>query len=205
VAFNRRFVTQPAKLLQVLVALSVIGMAAACEERKIEPTSSRPVQTVKPAKTLEWTPPPTWNVERTAKSGEYRAKYTIPTTGDSKHPAELLVSKLGTGKKADVDAKLDALLAEFEGEGVKAAQRKELQVGDFVVKVLEVGATYKFPMGPVGPNQKRAAHVIKDNWRAIGAGVETKDRGNWFFRFVGPNDTVEGSRSAFMAMLENLR
>ncbi len=182
-------------------------MLVACENTPEEPIpSARVPNTVRSAKTLHWTVPPTWNVERTAKKGEYRGKYTIPTTGDAKHPAELLVSKLGTGKKADIDAKLNALLAEFEGDGVKQAQRSELRVGTYVVKILEVGATYKFPMGPpMGPNQRHAAHAIKDHWRAIGAGVETSDRGNWFFRFVGPNDTVEGSRSAFMTMLENLK
>ena len=58
---------------------------------------------------------------------------------------------------------------------------------------------------PMGPNQRRAAHVIKENWRAIGAVVITEDRGRWFFRLVGPNDTVEGTRSAFMTMLEGLQ
>lgn len=183
----------------------MFGAAVGCEDAAPEPTSTPHVATTKSAKTLVWKAPPTWNVERTADKGEYRAKYTIPTTGDSKHPAELLVSKLGGGKQGDIDAKLAAVLTEFEGEGVKNAQRKELTVGDYQVKVLDVGGTYKFPMGPpVGPNQRRAAHVIKENWRALVAGVETKDRGDWFFRLVGPNDTVEGSRSAFMSMLENL-
>lgn len=182
-----------------------MALLAGCENAPEEPTSNQPVAAPKTAKPLVWTPPPTWNVERTADKGEYRAKYTIPTAGDAKHPAELLVTYLGTGTQADVDAKLTGLLAEFEGEGVKNAKREELKVGDFTVKIMEVGATYKFPMGPpMGPNKKRAAHVIKENWRAIGAGVETSDRGNWFFRFVGPNDTVEGARSAFMAMMRGL-
>jgi hypothetical protein len=184
-----------------------VALVTACEDKLDEPAPSPRrstlQQSAKPIKTLTWTPPPTWNVERTAQRGEYRAKYSIPTAGDAKHPAELLVSKIGS---ASVDEKLSALLAEFEGEGVKKATREEMKVGDYTVKILEVGATYKFPMGPpMGPKGKRAAHVIKENWRALAAGVETNDRGNWFFRLVGPNDTVEGARSAFIAMMKGLK
>lgn len=195
--------TESPKLLQLAAVLSVLLGMASCESAPAEPTPSKPRAAPERAPSLEWTAPPTWNVERTAESGEYRAKYSIPTSGDAKHPAELLVSRIGN---ADVKERLDALLADFEGPGKEAAKRQELTVGDFTVTVLEVGATYKFPMGPpIGPNKKAPAHVIKDNWRAIGAGVTTKDRGNWFFRLVGPSDTVEGARSAFMAMLNGLK
>lgn len=195
--------TERPKLLQHTAVWSLLLAMTGCESAPAEPTPSRPKPVQERAPSLEWTAPPTWNVERTAESGEYRAKYSIPTSGDAKHPAELLVSRIGN---ADVEERLEALLADFEGPGKEAAKREELTVGELTVSVLEVGATYKFPMGPpIGPNKKAPAHVIKDNWRAIGAGVKTKDRGNWFFRLVGPSDTVEGARSAFMAMLNGLK
>ena len=47
--------------------------------------------------------------------------------------------------------------------------------------------------------------MLKEDWRAIAAGVETKDRGNWYFQLVGPNDTVLAARSSFHDMLRSLR
>ena len=85
-------------------------------------------------------------MERTADKGEYRAKYTIPTTGDSKH-LQLLVSRLGSGKEGRTDAKLAALLAEFEGEGVASAQRKELKVGAYTVKISRWARPTSFQWG----------------------------------------------------------
>jgi hypothetical protein len=39
----------------------------------------------------------------------------------------------------------------------------------------------------------------------LGAVVKTKGRGNWFFRLVGPNETVIASKSAFRTMLESVK
>jgi hypothetical protein len=35
--------------------------------------------------------------------------------------------------------------------------------------------------------------------------VRTKDRGNWFFKLVGPDETVQAARSAFRRMVESAR
>ena len=81
-----------------------------------------------------------------------------------------------------------------------------MTVREFQIRIVEIGATYRFPMGPAaGPNKKHAAHVIKEGWRGIAAGVVTPDRGNWFFRLVGPNDSVAATRSAFITLLESLQ
>jgi hypothetical protein len=74
------------------------------------------------------------------------------------------------------------------------------------VAMLEVGATYKFPVGPrIGPKNKAPATVLKEHWRAIAYGVKTKDRGNWLLRMVGPDDTVAAARSSFRSMVEALK
>ena len=39
----------------------------------------------------------------------------------------------------------------------------------------------------------------------IGAVVHTKDRGNWFFRLVGPDATVQAAKSDFFAMIESAK
>jgi hypothetical protein len=194
-------VTAPSLSLTYVAFALLLG---ACDTSPAEPTpasaAARPA-----AKEIRWTAPPTWNVERTAEHGLYRAKYTIPSSGDAKSPAEMLVQHLGTGKTADPEAKLTEFLGEWEGPGLAQAKRDKLSAGQLDILTVEVAATYKMPMGPqIGPQKKAAAQVIKENYRGLGAVVKTADRGNWFFRLVGPSDTVEASRSAFLSLLEGI-
>jgi hypothetical protein len=181
-------------------------VSSGCDRAAEEPEPDTKARAVSSAPQLIWQAPPAWNVERTAERGEYRAKYKIPTAGDSKHEAEVLISYLGKGKSADVAGALTDLLGEFEGPGSSNPTRETFQVGDLEVSMLEVGATYKFPMGPrMGPKKKAPATVIKANWRGIIYGVSSKERGHWLFQMVGPNDTVVAARSSFRAMIEGLR
>lgn len=188
------------------VILTLASASQSCERAPAEPEgpdAAHPIASVAP---LLWAPPPSWNVERTAASGQYRAKYRVPSAGDAKHEAEVLVTYLGRGKESEVDDALADLLLQFEGEGSKKPTRESFEVGAFRVRMLDVGATYKFPMGPpVGSKKRAPAHVIKEGWRAIAFGVIASDRGNWLFQMVGPSDTVEASRSSFRAMIDGLR
>jgi hypothetical protein len=45
--------------------------------------------------------------------------------------------------------------------------------------------------------------VAKPGWALLGAVVEDAD-GNWFFKFTGPESTVEAERAAFEGMLHSL-
>ncbi|HZO13427.1 MAG TPA: hypothetical protein VFB62_09210 [Polyangiaceae bacterium] len=154
---------------------------------------------------LHWKVPPGWNVERTADRGLYRAKYKISASGDAKHEAEVLVQRLGRGPKAEIAPKLKEFLESFEGPGSDEPSREKMKVRDLQIELVEVAATYKFPMmPPAGPKKKAMAHVLKEDWRGIAAGVNAGERGNWYFQMVGPNDSVAAAKSAFVSMLESL-
>ncbi len=191
----------------LLVLSGLLGGLVACEQAPAEPTPSpsaaRPVRT---ANSLSWTAPPTWNVERVANQGLYRAKYTVPMAGDAKHTAEVMVSRVDAARGGDLQETIAGFLGLFEGAGKTPPKPEQLEVGDFEVTWVEVAGTYRFPMGPpVGPKKQAAAHVLKKGWRGVVAGVKTKSRGSWFFRLVGPDDSVAAARSSFRTMIETLK
>ena len=193
--------------MTAIILLGGILAIAGCNDTPAEPDSTPKQATPTPkAAALVWKAPATWTIERTAESGQYRGKYQIPKVADDKHDAELLVSHLGRGS----DAKPDKDLADFQQlfesyDAEKDVQRETFKVGAIEVQLLEIAGTYKFPMGPAMGKQKRhTAHVIKKGWRGIAAGVSTPKRGHWFFRMVGPSDTMQAARSPFRAMLEGL-
>ncbi len=194
----------------LLLSLGVLLLCPACEDTPAEPAPVRSTAKARGVddkkRPLEWSVPPTWTTARTALKGEYRGKYQIPTSGDAKHQPEMLVTYLGKGKDADPIARVARFRDAFEGPNVATAQVETIHVGELTVRVLELAATYKFPIGPpMGKKKKSAAMVLKKNWRGLGAAVTTPKRGNWFFQLVGPDDAVAAARDDFRTMLKGLR
>ena len=65
--------------------------------------------------------------------------------------------------------------------------------------------SYKLNMGARRPGQtKSPVQMVKKDFRMIGAVVRTPDRGNWFFRLVGPDETVLAAKEPFFQMLEGV-
>lgn len=180
-------------------------MLLGCSRAPAEPEPSR----IKPQATvsstaLQWTVPPSWSVERLAERGKYRAKYQIPQSGNDKHPANLLVSR-PPSSAAGTQPQLDELTAAFERH-TDGPRTDAFEVKGLSVKMLEIAGTYRFPVGPaMGKTKRHAAHVMKEGWRALAASVDAKDRGQWFFRLVGPDETVQAAKSSFRSMIKSLK
>ncbi len=188
------------------VAMLALSLAAAssCSRSPAAPEPEAKRAVMPASKKLSWTVPAIWTTEKTAKRGLYRAKYKIPIAGNAKHPADLLVTHIGKISKAELDAKFTELIAEFESPS-EHPRRKSFDVGGIAVRMEEIAGTYKFPMGPaVGPKKKHAAHMLKKEWRGIGASAKTATRETWFFKLVGPDDAVQAARSAFENMLRSI-
>jgi hypothetical protein len=184
--------------------LLAIAALAACSKSTPEPEPSAERRPAHTAAALTWHAPASWTLEKSAPTGAYRAKYTIPAQGGAPHPAELLISTIGSDA-ADADRSLAELKADFEGPGSEHPETRTVQKNGFERRELEIAGTYKFAMGPkVGKKQRAAAQMLKEHWRAAAAAVKTPAGEWWFFRLVGPDDSVQAARSAFFAMLDGL-
>jgi hypothetical protein len=145
-------------------------------------------------------------VERVADHGLYRAKYTVPKAGDAKLTSEVMVTRVDAETNASLAKTMADFVSLFDGSDESPPKPEHFRVGEFEVTWVELAGTYRFPMGPpVGPQKRAAAHLLKENWRGIAAGVKTNDRGSWFFRLVGPDDSVAAARSAFRGMIESVK
>ncbi len=139
-------------------------------------------------------------------SGPKKASYKIPKTGNDKEEAELHVFFFGTGSKGDADANFKAWFDQFDGDVGASAAREKFEVHGLGVETVEVAGTYKIAMGPpVGPKKQPAMSMVKKDFRMVGAVVKTPDRGNWFFKLIGPNDTVQSAKSAMRTLLESVK
>ena len=61
-------------------------------------------------------------------------------------------------------------------------------VNGLTVEVIDLAGTYHPAMGPM-------EHTAKPSWRLLGAVVEDGDRGPWYWRAVGPAETMEKAKA----------
>ncbi len=45
--------------------------------------------------------------------------------------------------------------------------------------------------------------MVKKDFRMVGAFVKSPKKGNWFFRLVGPDQTVLAAKDAFLQMIKS--
>lgn len=207
----------PGVLVPALLAAS---HALGCADRPQEPAEARPTATStptiassaapqpepQPGSDLTWTVPAGWATEKVAERGLYRAKYTAAPIGNDKERAETLVRYLGRESQVDIPAELRKWMGEFDGDVGATAKREQARVGDIQVEIVEAAGTYKVGMGPpMGPKGKYAAYVVKEGWRSVAAMAVAPGKGVWFFRLVGPDETVQSARSELLGMLRSLK
>ena len=148
---------------------------------------------------LAWTAPAGWIAEQPA-SAMRRAQYKVPgAAGDG----ECVVFYFGPGQGGDPASNAARWADQFSlADGSPAAgamKTSEIEVGGLKVFVVEVAGTYKGSM-----TMSAAPAVPKPGYRLLGAVAPGPDA-NWYFKFTGPDATVEAQKAAFMAMVRSLK
>lgn len=190
-----------------LLVPSVFWLLAAVPACRDKPQEiSTPIATSAPAPAvapLSYEVPGTWTKLGEAHTGSKRAGYKVPKTGADTEDAEMTVLFFGTGSQGDPDKNFQEWFDQFDGNAAAAAVRKSFDAPAGKVDTIEVMGTYKVSLGPaVGPKKKSPMQMVKEKWRLYGAVVRTKERGNWFFKLVGPDETVLAAKNALETALQ---
>ena len=148
---------------------------------------------------LAWTSPPSWVSEKPASSMR-RAQYKVPgKAGDG----ECVVFYFGPGQGGDPMANAKRWAEMFQtADGSSAGntmKTSELEVGGLKVFVVEVAGTYD---GGMTMTATPAAPM--PGYRLLGAVAPGPDA-NWYFKFTGPDATVNEQREAFTSMVKSLK
>jgi hypothetical protein len=190
----------------LLVATGLLGCSRAPAEPERDPAPAAAESAAPLVTPLTWEVPGSWTVLTGPRSGPRKAGYKPPKAGDDKEDAEVSVLFFGTGALGDPDKSFNEWFSEFDGDLGKTAKRESFEVRGMKVETVEVVGTYKIALGPkVGPKKKAPMQMVKEGWRLVGAVVKTPDRGNWFFKMVGPDETVQSARSGFRSMLDSAK
>jgi hypothetical protein len=141
--------------------------------------------------------PKSWQ-EKTPSSSMRAATWAIPGKAGE---AELAVFYFGTGGAGGAQANLDRWLGQFEqSDGSKSADKAKIEkkeIAGMPVTTVEVTGRYVASMTP-GASEKRD----NPDFMMLAAIVETSG-GPYYYKLVGPKDTVSASRKDFRGFIES--
>lgn len=144
---------------------------------------------------LAWTVPASWTAEAPS-SAMRRAQYRVgPET-------TCIVFYFGTGQGGDSRSNAMRWASQFtqeDGSDSTKAMTFRKVASAIPIQVVEVSGTYQDGMAFRGPSTPRPNH------RLLGAIVEPSAGERWFFKLVGPTQSVEGARADFDDLVRSFR
>jgi hypothetical protein len=161
-------------LLLLAALLSSAGRATAAEDRSIPLADGK----------LKLTAPETWERKKPANN-VIDFEFAVPPAGDDENPGRVTFS----GARGSIDANIDRWIGQF------------VQPDGSSTKKVAISGTFKdqpggpFSGGPV---------VERKGYRMLAAIIVTKDLGNYFVKFYGPERTVADNQKAFDKMIDSL-
>lgn len=132
------------------------------------------------------------------------AEFTIPRAEGDAEDGQLIVYYFGPGQGGGIEdnlARWRSMFSTADGQPVAddAASHENFEANGLAVTTIDVQGRYADMMSR--PNQ---SGPTTEHYRLLGAIVETPD-GNWFFKGVGPANTMSANRDGFMEMLKAIR
>ncbi len=113
-----------------------------------------------------------------------------------------------TASGGTIDQNIERWYGQFE-QPDKSATKDKAKVEKFdvdgqTVHWVDIPGTFKDTMG-AGPFAPSKAPTLRENYRMLGAIIETKGMGNHYVKITGPAETVEKLAEGFKKMLKELK
>lgn len=124
---------------------------------------------------------------------------------EAKAENQARITVMGAG--GSVSDNIDRWYSQFDqpdGSSTKDKSKVEkMEVAGQTIHLVDIPGTFK-NTGRGGPFAPQKAPVMNENYRMLGAIIETKNMGQHFFKITGPTATVEKLKGGFRKMLEGL-
>ncbi|QDT70566.1 hypothetical protein MalM25_35150 [Planctomycetes bacterium MalM25] len=177
---------------------ALLLLVAATLSAHADPTTSRAIDLAGGA--LAFDAPEAWDsVTPGSRILEHELSVDAPEGSDA---ADARLTIMAAG--GSVEANLSRWVGQFQtidrSQDRDAPMKQEIEAGGMKGTLLDVSGTYlESAGGPFGPKTPR------EGYRLVGAIVQTKGSGNYFFKLIGPKATVDPAAETFREMVESLR
>lgn len=164
-----------------------------------DPTSMMPTPVVTAGNVLTWTRPEGW-VDEPPANAMRQSQYRVPGgAGDG----ECVVYYFGAGQGGGPMANAERWAGQFtQNDGspsIEAMKTEQIVVNGLDTLLIEVGGTYSS-----GGMMTGAPAQTMPGYKLLGAVVEGPDS-NWFFKFTGPEATVDENAEAFRGLIDSVQ
>ncbi len=138
------------------------------------------------------------------KSNIVQFEFTAPKVEDKSQAARITFTASG----GSIEQNIDRWYGQFE-QADKSATKDKAKIEKFdadgqTIHWVDIPGTFKDTMG-AGPFAPSKAPTLRENYRMLGAIIETKGMGNHYVKITGPTDTVEKLAEGFKKMLKDLK
>jgi hypothetical protein len=177
-------------VLLALAALLASATFATAEDRSVSEADGK----------LKLTAPETWQRKKPS-SRVIDYEFAIPPVGDDENPGRATISGAGGSIDANIERWIGQFIQPDGSDTKKVAKIEEKKIAGQEVHLVDLSGTYKDqPGGPFagGPI------IERKGYRMFAAIIVTKDLGNYYLKFYGPERTVAENRVAFDKMVESL-
>lgn len=152
---------------------------------------------------LIWEVPGNWQIENQRPMRV--ATYGTPSAEGVEEMGEVAIFYFGPGEGGSVEANIDRWFGQFEQSGLSESQRREAtsreskNINDIPVTIVRTTGTYTAAAGPMAPQQD-----VRPGYKLIGA-IAEGPQGAVFFKFTGPDATVQKAEHEFMQLIESIK
>ncbi len=147
---------------------------------------------------LQLTAPGSWTRKR-PQTAIVEHEFAIPPAKDDKAEGRLTVMAAGGGVEANIDRWYGQFTQPDGGSTRDRAKVQKIKVGGEEIHLVDLSGTFKDQRGPMAPA------VERPKYRMLAAIIATKNAGNYFIKFYGPERTVADNEKAFVGMIEGLQ
>jgi hypothetical protein len=138
--------------------------------------------------------PKNWKPEEPS-SGMRVGQIRVPKTGNDTEDGDIAISRMkGAG---GIDGNIPRWVGQMGGGDALKKQRKLKTASGEEASIAELEGTYT-SMTAAGTGEP------KSGYKMLGAVIIAAD-GEYYFKFAGPNDTVEAARAGFDKMIESFK
>ncbi len=167
--------------------------------QQADPTSMMPTPVVTAGNVLTWTEPEGWLDEPPANAMR-QSQYRVPgAAGDG----ECVVYYFGAGQGGGPMANAERWAGQFTqpdgSSSIEAMETEEIVTHELDTLLIKVTGTYSS-----GGMMTGAPAQTLPGYKLLGAVVQGPDS-NWFFKFTGPEATVDENAETFRALIDSVQ
>lgn len=148
---------------------------------------------------LVWDVPDSWTQVQPSSNMRY-AQYSVSGSGGD---GECVVFYFGPGQGGDPVANAQRWAGQFSQPDGSSSMDKmamqDIEGSSLRLRLVEVTGTYEGGMG-----MGTAPAAVQPGWMLLG-GIADGPDAPWFFKFTGPQATLEENREAFIGLMRSIR